>query len=55
MADSPARPDHKVVPPSGRRPWSAPKLLEYGHIGKLTQGNSGTNVEPSGGKRVTCL
>jgi len=29
----------------GRRPWSTPKLSEYGHIGKLTQGASGKNNE----------
>ena len=38
---------------TGRRQWSAPQLLEYGHIGKLTQGASGTMSE-TGGKR-TCL
>jgi hypothetical protein len=55
MSDTPVRANHPVVPPSGRRPWSAPKLLEYGHIGKLTQGASGTNNEPTGGKRLSCL
>lgn len=28
-----------------RKPWSAPRLLEYGHIGKLTQGTSGSRNE----------
>jgi len=55
MVDTPVRANSQTVPPSGRRQWSAPKLLEYGHIGKLTQGNSGTNNEPSSGKRLSCL
>jgi hypothetical protein len=55
MADTPVKHDQTASSPSGRRPWSAPRLLEYGHIGKLTQGNSGTKTEPTGGKRVTCL
>ena len=33
-----------------RRPWREPKLVEYGHIGKLTQGNSGAMPEPGGRK-----
>jgi hypothetical protein len=33
-----------------KRPWSTPSLLAYGHIGKLTQGSSGTKGD-SGTKR----
>lgn len=36
-----------------RRAWSAPQLLAYGHIGKLTQGGSGTRTETGGMK--ACL
>lgn len=54
MAHTPPSQDSKKAPKTGvRRPWSAPQLLEYGHIGKLTQGNSGTRSE-TGGKK-TCL
>jgi hypothetical protein len=42
-----------VSPTGGRREWSTPRLLEYGHIGKLTQGASGTKGETSGKK--VCL
>lgn len=54
MAD-PSRPtDTPPVRVTGdRRTWSAPRLLEYGHIGKLTQGGSGTKSE-TGGKK-SCL
>jgi hypothetical protein len=43
MADTTRPTDKPEAAVSGdRRPWSAPRLLEYGHIGKLTQGASGT-------------
>jgi hypothetical protein len=42
-------------PTAGRRPWSAPKLAEYGHIGKLTQGSSGKNTETTGKMIAPCL
>jgi hypothetical protein len=37
--------------PKDRRRWQTPKLTEYGHIGKLTQGNSGAKPEPTGRRR----
>jgi hypothetical protein len=43
MADKNHPSDKPQVRVTGdRRAWSAPRLLEYGHIGKLTQGASGT-------------
>ena len=54
MADHSAKRDTATTPPEGRKTWSAPRLLEYGHIGKLTQGASGTKAD-SGTKRMTCL
>jgi hypothetical protein len=33
------------------QPWRTPKLTEYGHIGKLTQGSSGARPEPGSRKR----
>jgi hypothetical protein len=54
MADQSTKRDTATAPPEGRKTWSAPRLLEYGHIGKLTQGSSGTKND-SGTKRMTCL
>ena len=54
MAD-PSRPTDKppVRVTGNGRAWSAPRLLEYGHIGKLTQGASGSMTDT--GARMTCL
>jgi hypothetical protein len=42
--------------PRGRRPYVAPALTEYGSIGKLTQGGSGSVGEGSGGMSMPmCL
>ena len=41
--------------PRGKRPYVAPALTEYGSIGKLTQGASGTLGETGGGMRPMCL
>ena len=50
------KPQDAAAPPSRtRRPWAQPKLIEYGHIGKLTQGNSGSRPETSGKMIVPCL
>lgn len=53
MAEQPPTRDTITPLPEGRKPWSAPKLLEYGHIGKLTQTGSG-NMGDGGFKR-NCL
>ena len=39
MASEQSQPEKDQDP--RRRQWQAPKLVEYGHIGKLTQGSSG--------------
>jgi hypothetical protein len=39
---------------SMRRAYHPPKLVEYGNVGKLTQGSSGTHPE-SGGHMLGCL
>lgn len=56
MAD-PSRPtENPPVRVTGdRRAWSAPQLLAYGHIGKLTQGGSGAFTETGGMKASMCL
>ncbi len=54
MVDTP-RHDDETRTPASRKPWSAPQLLEYGHIGKLTQGASGTKSDGGTTKRNTCL
>jgi len=42
--------------PSRKRRYAAPSLTEYGSIGKLTQGGSGTTGEGSGGMAMAmCL
>lgn len=53
MADAP-RPSDQKSPSSARKPWSAPKLLEYGPIGKLTQGSSGNKAD-GGTTKKKCL
>ncbi len=45
-ADPPGGPNDKQT--GARRAWAKPKLVEYGHISKLTQGNSGMNAETQG-------
>lgn len=42
-----ARPD--------RKPYSAPRLTDYGSIGKLTRGGSGTVGEAGVGMMLMCL
>jgi hypothetical protein len=37
--------------PTPRRPWRTPTLIEYGHIGKLTQGSSGNNSDGDAKKK----
>jgi hypothetical protein len=54
MADAPRPTDSNSPSSSPRKPWSAPKLLEYGHIGKLTQGSSGNKADGGTTKRK-CL
>lgn len=54
MADQSTKRDPATTPSEGRKTWTAPRLLEYGHIGKLTQGASGTKAD-TGTKRMTCL
>jgi hypothetical protein len=61
---TPSRPDGDVplgVNPPGqasrtppKRHYSPPHLVEYGHIGKLTQGASG-NMAETGGMMMGCL
>lgn len=54
MADTPRPTDTPQARATGdRRVWSAPRLLEYGHIGKLTQGASGTMSDTDA--RRNCL
>ena len=38
-----------------KRPYAAPVLTEYGSIGKLTRGGSGTVGEAGTGMMVMCL
>jgi hypothetical protein len=38
------------APPSSRV-WTTPRLVAYGHIGKLTQGASGMKSETGGMRR----
>ena len=45
MAENPSTKGDGSTPTPVRQPWTAPRLLEYGHIGKLTQGASGTAGE----------
>lgn len=45
MAENPSTKGDGTTPKPARQPWTAPRLLEYGHIGKLTQGTSGTSGE----------
>ena len=40
--------------PRQRRPYAKPRLVEYGSVGKLTQGNSSVFTETTGHKRL-CL
>jgi len=41
--------------PSDKRPYSPPTLVDYGSIGKLTQGASGAFAETGGMKLHHCL
>jgi hypothetical protein len=54
MADTTRPTDPQAPVTADRRPWSAPRLVEYGHIGKLTQGASG-NKSDGGTTRKNCL
>lgn len=54
MSETPKQ-NEDVVTPSPRKPWVAPQLLSYGHIGKLTQGMSGTKADGTTSKRNACL
>ena len=50
MTKSDEPPFSAVAPPSPRkRPYSAPKVTEYGHVAKLTAGGSGIEAEGSSG------
>jgi hypothetical protein len=46
---------HETAGPRGKRRYVAPTLTEYGSIGKLTQGGSGTVGEGGGGMMPMCL
>lgn len=35
-----------------RKQYSAPRLVEYGHVGKLTQSGGNTHSDGSGNKKV---
>ena len=32
----------QVRTPAAKKPWNMPKLIEYGHVAKLTAGTSGS-------------
>ena len=36
-----------AVDPGGKKRYTTPKLQEYGHVAKLTQGGGSTRVEPN--------
>jgi hypothetical protein len=59
MLEKPSTPESGRVletAPSRKRRYAAPSLTEYGSIGKLTQGGSGTIGEGSGGMAMAmCL
>lgn len=42
-------------PERSKRPYRAPVLTEYGHIGKLTRGGSGLFAEFGGHRQHKCL
>jgi hypothetical protein len=43
-------------PKERKRPYSAPRLTEYGSVAKLTQGSGSSASDPGGGFRKTsCL
>ena len=41
-------------PPAGKRPYEAPRLVEYGHVGKLTQ-SGGITTKDTGNMKRVCL
>jgi hypothetical protein len=43
--------EEKVNQRLGKKSYLKPKLIEYGHLEKLTQGGTGTRSETGGGFR----
>ncbi len=35
----------KVRTPAAKKPWNTPKLIEYGHVAKLTAGTTGSHTD----------
>jgi hypothetical protein len=52
MADaSKGRPKTRPVRAAERKPYSSPRLVEYGHLSKLTGGNTGAKADAPGLKK----
>lgn len=49
--------EHGTTPPKpgAKRRYSPPTLIDYGNVGKLTQGASGAFAETGGMKEHHCL
>ena len=35
----------QVRTPTAKKPWNTPKLIEYGHVAKLTAGQTGSHSD----------
>jgi hypothetical protein len=47
--------ERPVAPRDTKRPYTPPRLTEYGSIAKLTQGTGSTQADAGGGFKMTCL
>ena len=52
--DRPAQPDAPGAK-APRKRYSTPRLEEYGHVSKLTQGGGSTKTEPGNPVKKMCL
>ena len=43
------------VPRDGKRPYTPPRLTEYGSVAKLTQGGGSLQVDGGSTFKMTCL
>jgi hypothetical protein len=56
MPDETPRGGGKSAAGQGKRPYSKPKLIEYGSVAKLTQGTRTKQADtPAAGFRKVCL